>query len=32
MSASYTPLERPDELAGKALYTPQEAVEGFSDP
>ena len=29
MSASYTPLERPDELAGKALYTPQEAVEAF---
>jgi len=29
MSVSYTPLERPDELAGKALYTPQEAIEAF---
>jgi hypothetical protein len=29
MSNSYTPLERPDELAGKPFYTPQEAVEAF---
>ena len=29
MSASYTPLERPDELAGKPLYTPQEAIDAF---
>ncbi len=29
MSASYTPLERPDELAGVPLYTPREAIEAF---
>ena len=29
MSVSYTPLERPDELAGKPFYTPQEAIEAF---
>ena len=29
MSNSYTPLERPDELVGKAFYTPQEAIEAF---
>ncbi len=29
MSNSYTPLERPDELAGKTFYTPQEAIEAF---
>jgi hypothetical protein len=29
MSVSYTPLERPDELAGKALYTTEEAIEAF---
>ena len=29
MSVSYTPLERPDELAGKLLYTPEEAIEAF---
>jgi hypothetical protein len=29
LSASYTPLERPDELAGKPLYTPEEAIEVF---
>ena len=28
-SASYTPMERPDELAGKPFYTPQEALEAF---
>lgn len=27
--AAYTPLERPEELAGKPLYTPQEAIEVF---
>ena len=27
--ASYTPLERPDELAGKPLYSPEEAIEIF---
>ena len=29
LSASYTPLERPAELAGKPLYTAQEAIEAF---
>ena len=29
MSNSYTPLERPDELAGKPFYTPQEAIDAF---
>ena len=29
MSVSYTPLERPDELAGKPLYAPEEAIEAF---
>ena len=28
-SASYTPMERPDELAGKPFYTPEEALEAF---
>jgi len=27
MSVTYTPLERPAELAGKPLYTPEEAIE-----
>ena len=27
MSVTYTPLERPDELAGKQLYTPEEAIQ-----
>ncbi len=31
MSVSYTPVERPDELAGKPLYTPQEAIEAFQN-
>jgi len=29
LSQSYTPLERPAELAGKAFYTEQEAIEAF---
>jgi len=29
VSATYTPMERPDELAGKSFYTPQEAIEVF---
>ncbi len=29
VSATYTPMERPDELAGKPFYTPQEAIEAF---
>ena len=29
MSVSYTPLQRADALAGKALYTPQEAIDAF---
>ena len=29
MSVSYTPLERPDELGDKALYTTEEAIEAF---
>ena len=29
MSVSYTPLERPDEFAGKPLYTLEEAIEAF---
>ena len=29
VSVAYTPLERPEELAGKSFYTPQEAVEAF---
>jgi hypothetical protein len=29
LSVTYTPLERPDELAGKAFFTPQEAIEFF---
>ena len=29
VSASYTPLERPPELAGKPLYSLQEAIEAF---
>jgi hypothetical protein len=29
MSVSYTPLERPDALAGKPLFTPEEAIEAF---
>ncbi len=28
-SSSYTPMERPDELAGKPFYTPREALEAF---
>ncbi len=27
--AAYMPLERPEELAGKPLYTPEEAIEAF---
>ncbi len=27
MSVTYTPLERPGGLAGKPLYTPEEAIE-----
>ena len=27
LSVTYTPLERPDELAGRPLYTPQESIE-----
>ena len=29
LSVTYTPLERPDELAGKAFYTPQEAIGAY---
>jgi hypothetical protein len=29
LTATYTPLERPKELAGKAFYTPEEAVTAF---
>ncbi|MGI9259156.1 MAG: hypothetical protein ACR2QQ_09985 [Gammaproteobacteria bacterium] len=29
LSVTYTPLQRPDELAGKPLYTPQEAIEAL---
>jgi hypothetical protein len=29
VSVAYTPLERPEELAGKPFYTPPEAVEAF---
>ncbi len=29
--AAYTPLERPDALAGKPLYTPQEAIDVFQE-
>ena len=29
LNLGYTPLERPDELAGKPLFTPQEAIEVF---
>jgi hypothetical protein len=29
MSVAYTPLQRPEELADKAFYTPQEAIEAF---
>ncbi len=29
MSATYTPLERPDALGEKSLYTPREAIEAF---
>jgi hypothetical protein len=31
VSASYTPLERPAEVAGKLFYTPQEAIEAFAN-
>lgn len=30
VSASYTPMERPAEVADKAFYTPQEAIETFA--
>jgi len=30
VSASYTPLERPVEIANKPYYTPQEAIEAFA--
>ncbi len=29
LNVAYTPLERPDELAGKPLYTVEEAIEAF---
>jgi len=29
VSATYTPMERPDALGSKAFYTPQEAIESF---
>ena len=29
VSATYTPMQRPDELAGKPFYTPTEAIEVF---
>ena len=29
LSSTYTPLERPEELGDRALYTPQEAIEAF---
>ena len=29
LNVSYTPLERPDDLAGKPLYTIEEAIEAF---
>jgi len=29
LNSTYTPLERPEELAGKPLYSPQEAIEAF---
>lgn len=29
LNIAYTPLERPDELAGKPLYTVEEAIEAF---
>lgn len=29
LNSTYTPLERPDELAGKPLYSPQEAIAAF---
>ena len=29
LNVAYTPLQRPAELAGKPLYPPQEAIEGF---
>ena len=29
LSVTYTPLERPDTLAGKQLHTPEEAIEAF---
>ncbi len=29
LALNYVPLERPDELAGKPLYTPEEAVDAF---
>ena len=29
LNVAYTPLERPDELAGKPLYTTEEAIETF---
>ena len=29
VSASYTPMERPEALAGKPFYTPREAIEAF---
>jgi hypothetical protein len=28
-SASYTPMERPDELAGQRFYTPEEALQAY---
>ena len=28
-SASYTPMERPDELAGRPFYTPEEALQAY---
>ena len=29
LNVAYTPLERPDDLMGRPLYTPQEAIEAF---
>jgi len=31
LNLGYTPLERPDELAGKPLYSPEEAIEVFQN-
>jgi len=30
VSASYTPMERPTDIADRAFYTPQEAIESFA--